>query len=167
MSDLKKAKIVFENWNALFPTMGKTKEYYYDNFHNLFVEMKRISVPFDIAYEFINDAVIRHTPSTSTVKHIYKKSPNLHRRCTEQEFSEEWKGLIKNRAYEAFHDLYPIGEKEKLETSKVELPKSMSRDEYRLQRRHAESFPIIDLSKIEEPYKSTEDLDFSLEDLEK
>lgn len=166
MSDTKKAKMVFDKWSAEFSGMSKTKDHYYDNFSNLFVDMKRIDIPFDVAYEFIKDAVNRHCPSSSTVKHIYKNSPNLHRRCSEQEFFEEWKGLIKSRAFEAFHDIYPIGEKQVERTDKAELPKGMSRDEYRLQRRHAESFPIIDISKIEDPYKDY-DTDFSLEDLEK
>lgn len=147
--------MIFEKWHAEFSEMRKSKEHYYENFHSLFSDMSAMDVPFDVAYEYIKSAISRHIPSASTVKFIFKKNQGKNRGSSEQEFFEEWKELIRSKAYAAFHDIYPL----QTDTPKVnhELPKAISREEYSQQRRHANSFPILDLGSIPDPYTNIDD----------
>lgn len=156
MSDNKTAKLIFEKWHAEFSEMKKSKEHYYDNFYSLFSEMRAVDIPFDTAYDFLKSAISRHIPSSSTVKFIYKKNQGKNRGSTEQEFLEEWKDLIKSKAFAAFHDIYPL-QADGTPKPDQELPKAISREEYGQQRKHANSFPILDLSKIKDPYTRDDD----------
>jgi len=162
--DRKGADKIFEKWFSSLHSKSRAKDNLYDNFNDLFFELNRHFVPHDIAYELVKPAVTKHLPDKFVVSRTYKNSPanKIH---TESEFFEGWKQLIMDKAVLAFYDVYPI--QDSADTNeKIQLPKGMSKKEYVLQRQHAKSFPLLDLSSIEDMYKQIQAEEFvSFEDI--
>lgn len=153
--DKKGADKLFEIWRASLADRPKHKDSLYANFSDLFFEMNRHFIPHDTAYEYIKPAVSKHLPDKFIVSRTYKNSQS-NKFQSEAEFFEGWKQLILDKATQAFYDVYPLELKEE-EKEKIQLPKGMSKREYVLQRQHAKSFPLLDLSAIEEMYKQVQD----------
>jgi hypothetical protein len=155
--DKKGADKIFEMWRSGLIDKPKDKDNLYNNFNDLWFEMNRHFIPYEVAYEFLKPAVTRHLPDKYIVNRTYRSS-SANKSQTEMEFFESWKELILNKATQAFYDVYPIDDaKEGVE--KIQLPKGMSKKEYVLQRQHAKQFPLLDLSLIEEMYKQVQDED--------
>jgi hypothetical protein len=162
--DRRGAEKIFEKWFLSLHSKDRTKDSLYTNFNDLFFELNRHFIPHDVAYEFVKSAVTKHLPDRQVVQRTYKNS-SKNKSHTEMEFFESWKQLIMAKAVEAFYDVYPLVD-EAAEQSKIQLPKGMSKKEYVLQRQHAKSFPLIDLSSLEDMYKQIQDEDtVSLEDI--
>lgn len=153
--DRKGADKLFEKWFSSLHSRPRDKDSLYGNFNDLFFELNRHFVPHDIAYDLIKPAVSKHLPDRFVVNRTYKNSPanKIH---SESEFFEGWKQLIMDKAIQAFYDVYPLVDKTVSEGEKIQLPKGMSKKEYVLQRQHAKSFPLLDLSVIEEMYKQVQ-----------
>jgi hypothetical protein len=152
--DRKGADRIFEKWFSSLHSKSRDKESLYNNFNELFFELNRHFIPHEVAYDLLKPAVTKHLPDRFVVSRTYKNSPanKIH---SEAEFFEGWKQLIMDKAIQAFYDVYPLQDKEE-EVEKIQLPKGMSKKEYVLQRQHAKSFPLLDLSAIEDLYKQVQ-----------
>lgn len=157
-SEQKRAKLVFEEWKAGLADMDRSHANLLGNFDMLFENMIYSNISFDIAESFLDEAITAHLPSKYIIKLTFKKRRD--KTQTEQEFFTEWKRLITDRAKQAFFLRYPL----KIEKPDTSATGAMSRDEYVKQRRYADSFPLIDLSKIKN--QTDDDDEFSLADLE-
>lgn len=162
--DRRGADKIFEKWTSSLHSRSRSKDSLYSNFNDLFFELNRHFIPHDVAYDLIKPAVTKHLPDKFVVQRTYKNSP-ANKVQSESEFFEGWKQLILDNAIQAFYDVYPLQESPS-EKEKVQLPKGMSKNEYVLQRSHAKSFPLLDLSTIENLYKQNQDQDaISLDDI--
>jgi hypothetical protein len=165
-SQKKRAQLIFEKWSSELRERDRSKDKVTDNFDDLFFEFSRNGIDFDTAHEFLDQAIAMHLPRKDVVRNTYKRLKHLGH--TEQEFFENWKALIKDKATNVFYARYPLDTgKEKKETT---LPNGMSKEEYLRQRRYASSFPILDLSKIpdipDDDGLTMDDVSFTLKDLE-
>ena len=159
VGERKLATRVFDQWKSDLANLDRGHASLLDNFDLLFENMLYSSITFDTAEGFINEAVRAHLPTKYIIKLTYKK--RLERGISEQDFFEEWKRLITDRAKQAFFLRYPL----EIEKPEATASGAMSRDEYVRQRRYADSFPSIDLGKIKEQQVIDDD-DISLADLE-
>ena len=155
----KRATRVFDQWKSDLINMDRGHASLLDNFDLLFENMSYSNITFDVAEDFLNEAIAAHLPSKYIVKLTFKKRKD--KGISEQDFFEEWKRLITDRAKQAFFLRYP------LEIEKPDAPATggMSREEAARQRRYADSFPSIDLGKIREQQVDDDDNDI-LADLE-
>jgi hypothetical protein len=161
--DRKRASLIFEDWRANLVDKDRSKSALLDNFDELFESMVHNGIEFDIAEEYLKEAIIAHQPSKYIVKYTYDK--NKGRGLSREEFEESWKNLIADRAKQAFFFRYPLPKAEKVESG-VSTGGGMSKDEYIRQRRYADSFPNLDLSKIPDVIDDDDDdVSFSMADL--
>lgn len=145
------AHMIYEKWCADLRNKDKSIGNVYNNFYELFDDMKKANIDFDGAYPYLEQAVRHHNPSPVLAKNIYKTRPNAQKHATEQDFLSNWKQLIKDTGTSAFYDLYPLKSsdddvKDKLD-GEVSL-NGMSREEYNAQREYVKQFPKIDFSKL-------------------
>jgi hypothetical protein len=154
--------LIFEKWAADLAKKDRSKKNVRINFEELFSALKRSGATFQIAKSLLPLAIKAHCPNTIVKKNIWKKLKN-NLDCTEQEFYDSWITGIKNAATEVFFEEYPI----KVDDDNDGLPKkygSMSEREYKLQRRHADSFPTLNTDLLELEYKKRSN-DLDLEDI--
>jgi hypothetical protein len=160
----KRADLIFDQWRSSLADKDRTHASLLDNFSELFDDLYYANIDFDLAEEYLKDAVTAHLPSKYVVKQTYKRKKGFG--LSEQEFYDDWKRLITDRAKQAFFFRYPLPEPEnKPEETGTG---SMSKDEYMKQRRYANSFPSVDLSKIRAAQITEDDEDdvsFSMADL--
>lgn len=156
-ADKKGAEKLFEKWRSNFRDRLKDKENIYANFNDLFFEMSRNFISSEIAHEYLKPAVAKHIPDSYIVDRTYNNS-SVKKIQSKSEFLENWKNLILDKATQAFYDVYPL-ENQQEEQEKIQLPKGMSKKEYVLQRKHAQEFPLLDISMIQDMYKQIQDED--------
>jgi len=102
-----KAEHIFNKWCSELRSMDKSSDHIYENFYLLFYDLKEHKVSFDDAHTILNKAIPHHTPNSGIIKSIFK-SRNIGKKFTEQEFTNSWKSLIKDKAAEAFYEIYPL-----------------------------------------------------------
>lgn len=155
----KVADLIFDQWKSSLVDKDRSHSSLLDNFDELFESLKYANVEFETAEEYLKPAITAHLPSKHVLKFVYKKKKNPG--LSEQEFFEDWKRLIEDRAKQAFFFRFPLPEPEE----KKENPnKGMSKEEYIRQRRYADSFPSLDLSKIPD-IEDDDSVSFSMADL--
>lgn len=158
MSESKISDLIFERWVASLASRDRSKVGMPTNFDDLFDELKRSGVSFDEARDFLPKAIKAHQPSPIIRKNTWKKIKQ-HLDVTENEFYEEWSQSIKNCATEAFFSNFPL----KADDDDDKEPKvygSMSAKEYKLQRKYAEAFPILNTDELERQLKERRELHF-------
>lgn len=150
-----KAELIFEKWKADLAKKERGHKYVEGNFDELFASLHKSKIHFDDAYALMPKAIAAHYPSRDAVKFTYRNLKNVLHGKTEAEFEKSWKENIDAAAKRVFYSLYPIDGQEKTDEPQYG---SMSAVEYRKQRAYADSFPRVDLSKIEWALQTTEDL---------
>lgn len=158
-----KAELIFDKWKAELAGKDRSRTAVANNFDELFSSWHRSKVPFDEAYSLLDTAIKAHFPNDSIAKSTFK---SLKRKAglakTEIEFVTEWKANITSTAKQVFYSLYDIDGTANTE-EEVKYG-SMSAQEYRKQRKYAESHPLLDWTKIKhEPI--VED-DFNFDDIQ-
>ncbi|CAB4124540.1 hypothetical protein UFOVP53_9 [uncultured Caudovirales phage] len=151
--DAKKANLIFDKWKAELKEMDRTRANVDGNFDILFSNLKNSKVSFDTAHEILPKAIIAHYPNQGVIDNVYKRIKMSGK--TKQEYSDEWKENIGAAGKRMFYSLYDIEGEAKEEKKEYG---SMSAKEYRLQRKHAEAFPLIDWEKIEIKPMSEDDI---------
>lgn len=158
-----RANLIFDRWKAELKNMDRSRANVYNNFELLFVTLDDSKVSFEIAHQILSKAIEAHYPSKSVVDNVYKRLKPMLNNKTKQEFEVEWREDICASAKRAFYGLYNIDGASEQEEKKFG---SMSSAEYKKQRKYADSYPVLDWTKINiEPIKP-EDLNIDLEDLE-
>lgn len=150
MKDDKRARLILERWTSELASKDRSKNKLAENFEELYYDMFKANIPFEVAHDTIKQATAHHFPNQSTSKWTFKnakRDPNQ----TFAEFLDGWKKLIADEATKAFYAYYSVeGEEAKKEEKKHG---NMSAAEYSKQRKHAESFPIIDTDELERQRK--------------
>ncbi len=158
-----KAELIFDKWKAELVGKDRSRSAVSGNFDELFSNWFRSKVSFDDAYALLDTAIKAHLPTDSIAKNTFKR---LKRQAgiskNEIEFIGEWKQNISATAKQVFYSLYDI---DGVNSSPDEVKYgSMSAQEYRKQRKYANSHPLLDWTNIKhEPLD--EDTDIDLEDL--
>lgn len=153
-NDEKKASLIFDKWKAELKEMDRSRANVDNNFDTLFSNLKQSKVSFDTAHAILSKAIVAHYPNQSVIDNVYKRVKISGK--PKQEFADEWKENIASSGKRTFYSIYPIDGVEEDEGEKKYG--SMSAKEYRLQRKHADSFPQLDWTKIKIEPISIEDL---------
>lgn len=154
-NDEKKANLIFDKWKAELKEMDRSRANVDSNFDSLFTSLKQSKVCFDTAHSILSKALVAHYPNQSVIDNVYKRVKISGK--PKQEFADEWKENIASSGKRIFYSIYPIDGVEKEEEEKKEYG-SMSAREYKLQRKHADSFPQLDWTKIKLEPMSIDDL---------
>lgn len=163
------AELVFDRWKANLSSMDRSRKAVGGNFDLLFEELHRDGVEFEIAKEILAKAIKAHQPSQAKAKSIYQytKKSNSRNILTLPEFVEEWNASIANEATKSFYTYFeikkPKAAKGDVEDAGPKIFGSMSEREYRLQRKFADSFPVLDTEALEKQLQ--EALDYPEEEL--
>lgn len=151
----KKAGLIFDKWKAELKEKDRSRSNVESNFDSLFSTLKESKVGFDVAHQILPKAIIAHHPNQSVIDNVYKRVKISGK--PKQEFADEWKENIAAGAKRIFYSLYDIDGVEKDDEEEKKYG-SMSAKEYRLQRKHAESYPLLDWTKIKLEPMSVDDL---------
>lgn len=158
-----KAELIFDKWKAELVGKDRSRSAVAGNFDELFDSWHRSKVSFDDAYNLLETAIKAHYPSNSVAKSVYKglkKVPTFAK--DESEFVTEWKHNISATAKQMFYSLYDIAG---TNTPQEEVKYgNMSAQEYRKQRKYADSHPLLDWKSIKiEPIQED---DFNFDDID-
>jgi len=153
----KKANLIFDKWKAELKELDRSRANVESNFDALFLKLKESKISFDVAHQILSKAIIAHHPNQSVIDNVYRRVKISGK--PKQEFADEWKENIAAGAKRIFYSLYDIDgvEKDEPEEEKKEYG-SMSASEYRKQRKHFDSIPELDWTKIKLEPMSIEDL---------
>ena len=159
-SDKTKANHILKRWSADLQNKDRSKSALDENFGELFYECWRASISFKAVEEILPEAIKAHLPSKYIANLTYKKMKPQLKGQTFNEFMDNWKKYISDKATAAFYAQYPIDGVEEEEEKKFG---SMSVQEYSKQRKYANSFPVLDTEALkrerEEIMKRMEDED--------
>ena len=157
-----KAELIFDKWKAELVNKDRSRAAVLGNFDELVNNWHRSKISFDEAYGLLDIAIKAHYPSNSVARNVFK---GLKKKAfissDETEFVIEWKNNISAAAKQAFYSFYNI---EGANTQEEEKFGSMSSQEYRKQRKYADSHPLLDWETIE--HKPIQEDDFNFEDLD-
>lgn len=159
----KKAELIFDRWQADLKEMDRSRSKVEGNFELLFVTLDESKISFEIAHQILDKAIKAHYPPLSAIDNTYRRLKPMLSGKTKQEFLDEWKDNIGAAAKRAFYGLFSIDGVAEQEDKKFG---SMSASEYKKQRKHAESYPVLDWTKIKIEPMTPEDLEVDLENLE-
>ena len=138
------------------------------NFEELFFAWKQVDATFDLLYEtYLPRAIKAHQPSPIIVRDVYLKVKATTKYKTEKEFIESWCSDIEAKGNDAFFEYFPATTLDKDDGPKIFG--SMSVNEYKQQRKHAEQYPMLDTQKLVEQWKDQQeyniDVDSTLENI--
>lgn len=164
-NQLKAAKLIIERWAADLTNKDRSHHNLLNNFEELFHDMWRASIPFEIVHDFMSEIIKHHLPSHYVAKKTYSAIKNKLQGQSFADFLEGWKKYIKSQAYQALYTFYPIENEEK--TEKDNKFGNMSAQEYMKQRRYADSFPELDIEALKKQReKMMDDIDADFNSLE-
>lgn len=152
----KKANLIFDKWKAELKEMDRSRANVEGNFDSLFSLMKESKICFDVAHSILPKAIVAHHPNQSVIDNVYKRVKISGK--PKQEFADEWKENISAGAKRIFYSLYDIEGVAKDDEEGEKKYGSMSASEYRKQRKHAETYPQLDWTKIKLEPMTIEDL---------
>ena len=141
-----KAELIFDKWKAELVGKDRSRAAVAGNFDELFSAWFRSKIKFNDAYALLDTAIKAHMPSDSVAKNTFKRLKKLAAIPKgEAEFITEWKQNISATAKQVFYSIYDIEGTNPKEEVKFG---SMSAQEYRKQRKYADSHPLLDWTKI-------------------
>lgn len=144
MSDAKIARIIFEKWASELMNKDRGWDHILSNFDELFYELYRASVPFDVVHDLVKEAIAKHFPNNAVAKFTYDKSPKK-KEVSFKEYLDEWKEGINDFAHQAFFAYYSVNPNEEDPSEEEKKYGNMGTKEYIAQRKYAQSFPEVDL----------------------
>lgn len=145
-------ELILEEWVANLKNKDRSAPYVESNFEEFFQALKRANATFDEAHDLLPRAIKAHQPSPFLIKRVYKSMKADGRADgTEKEFEEIWTKDIADKGSSALYGVFPRPKNidEEDEDPEPKVFGSMSAKEYKLQRKHADSFPILDTEELE------------------
>ena len=142
--------LIFERWKASFQHKSKKRDAVSSNFDELFDNFNSAGATFEEAHSYLEQAIKVHLPSPSVAKVTWKtlKNSPINTEMTEKEFIDGWNKDIGEKATCSFYNVYPLPE-DKDDDKEPKVYGQMSAKEYKLQRKHADSYPIFDTEELE------------------
>jgi hypothetical protein len=147
--------LVYERWKASLREKDRSREFVSANFDELFDALNSAGAPFEEAHPYLSQAIKVHLPSPGLARTTWKMVKNSpgNAETTEKEFIDGWNKDISDKATNSFYHVYPLPEDKDVD-SEPKVYGSMSAKEYKLQRRHADSYPILDTEELERKLKT-------------
>jgi hypothetical protein len=154
----KKARELIKKWEKGLILKDKRKENLPELFSFIFIDLYSSGIPREIVEDCVKQIAICLYPPANISKPTYEKvkveNPIYVKGLTYREWLEGWYRDILKEATKAFVEVYP-----EVKVEGVKKIGSMSHREYKLQRAHADSYPIIDPDSIQLAAPSTEYFD--------
>jgi len=151
MSDSQLAQHILKKWTAELRSKDRSFSKVQSNFDELFYELWKNKVPFDVTHELIKQAIAAHLPNAVIAKRTYQANKQKLDQ-TEKEFMDGWQKSIEDVCYQSFYSYYPPQTEANIEEEKKYG--NMSAKEYIAQRKYAEQYPVIDIAKLKERWKN-------------
>lgn len=164
-----KHDLIFQQWVASLKSRDRSSKAIQGNFEELFSQLKREGLILESAYDYLPKAIKAHEPTASLIRTVYKKQKIAGKtQATEKEFQENWCQDIADKANVAFFEVFPVEVKEEEPEDPI-VHGSMTEKEYKLQRKHAEEYPRLDVEEFErrmlaEDYNPVDDITAALEE---
>jgi len=146
-----KLDLIFEKWKASLQEKNRKRDGVTSNFDELFDEFNSASATFEEVHAYLQPAIKVHLPAPGLARAQWKlmKNQPVNSEMSEKEWIEGWHKDIADKATNSFYHVYPLPE-EKDEDKEPKVYGSMSAKEYKLQRRHADSYPVLDIESLEQ-----------------
>lgn len=144
-------KLIYDRWKASLENRDKSVTQIGNNFDDLVNELHVSGIPFQLADDTINEAIVAHYPPVPIAKMVYRKG-KAEGRLRDMDFDEfinGWRSKIKNDAKNAFYAYYQLESDTQVAQEKEKKYGSMSKTEYKKQRRHMDAMPVVDLEDID------------------
>ena len=147
--------LIYEKWKASLQEKDRSRESVSANFDELFDAFNSAGATFEEAHAYLQQAIKVHLPSPGLGKATWKllKNNPVNAEATEKEFIDGWNKNIADKATNSFYHVYPLPE-DKDDDKEPKVYGSMSVKEYRLQRRHADSYPVLDTEALEQGFQT-------------
>ncbi len=147
--------LIYEKWKASLREKDRSREFVSSNFDELFDAFNSAGATFEEAHSYLQQAIKVHSPSPGLAKATWKmvKNSPTNSELTEREFMDGWLKDIADKATNSFYHVYPLP-KDKDDDPEPKVYGSMSAKEYKLQRKHADSYPVLDTEDLERRLKS-------------
>ena len=144
--------LILEEWISGLKNRDRSAPAVESNFEELFDSLKRANASFDEAHALLPKAVKAHLPPPGLARNTYKHIKNSPKASglTEKEFIEAWNKDINDKGTNAFYSVFPRPKEDDDEDPEPKVYGSMSVKEYKLQRRHADQFPILNTEELEQ-----------------
>jgi len=155
-------ELIFEQWSADLSKKDRSKKGVRFNFEELFSTLNKAQVPFKIAKSLLPLAIKIHLPNLAVRRNTWQKWKTLVS-CSEEDFNKSWIDGIKNTATAVFFEEYPIVVNDD-DDGEPKKYGGMSEKEYKLQRRHADSFPTLNTDRLEREFANRH-LNLDVEDV--
>lgn len=152
----KRANRLFDRWQADLQNYDRSYDNILNNFDALFFEMHNNSIPFDIAEEYITQAISAHMFDHGTAKSVYKRIKIVIHKSFD-EFVKGWKEEIEVKCKEAFYTWYDLDENASPEEKQTYG--GMTKRAYKKYRSYVDSFPHVDLKKLKAQQEQTTSTD--------
>ena len=142
--------LIYEKWKASLREKDRSREFVSANFDELFDAFNSAGATFEEAHAYLQQATKVHLPTLGLAKATWKmvKGNPANSEMTEKEFIDGWHKDIGDKAVNSFYHVYALPE-DKDDDPEPKVYGSMSSKEYKLQRRHAESYPILNTEELE------------------
>lgn len=157
--------MIFRRWRDLLANRDKRFDSVSDNFADLWYDLYKASIPHEVAYSFLEDAVACHLPSREQIKRTYQYRKSALFK-SHKEFMDSWMAGIRAKAVEAFEEYYPLEEAIEMDKEvENKMHGGLTKTQLRQQRQYLEQFPILTFEEAKEKHKSLEN-EFSQEKLD-
>jgi len=146
-----KFDLILEEWEAGLKQKDRSSGSVSSNFDELFEKLRAAGATFDEAHTILPRAIKMHQPSLAVARNVHKSAKFMTKMAniSEKEFVDKWNKDIADKGTNAFYSLFPRPKGEDEEDPGPKVFGNMSAREYRLQRRYADQFPILDTEELE------------------
>jgi hypothetical protein len=146
---------IYERWKAALRDKDRSSGSVGSNFDELFDALNAAGASFDEAHAMLPQAIKAHQPNAGLAKATWKmvKGNPKNADLSEREFIDQWNKDIADRATNSFYNVYPVPD-EGDDDGEPKVFGSMSAKEYKMQRKHADSYPILDTEELERRLKT-------------
>jgi hypothetical protein len=143
--------LILEEWEASLKQKDRSAGAVGSNFDELFEKLKAAGATFEEAHAILPKAIKMHQPPLPVARNTYKSTKMIAKVAafTEKEFIERWNKDIADKGTNSFFSIFPRPKQEDEEDPGPKVYGNMSAKEYRLQRRYADQFPVLNTEELE------------------
>lgn len=152
----KEAEQIFNRWKASLVDRPRDHGHLSENFDDLFFDLHRLQLPYEMAYDYLERAYGAHFPSNKTIKWQYKRSAWA-KNHTEEEFAKQWRDYIKDKAVNVFHSYFEIPFTDGKSTQQVKAEKAKAKKASWI-REYMENFTPVNLKALRAKRKEVEEM---------
>lgn len=138
--------LIFQKWRASLAERDRTFGSVSENFGDLFYDLKRMNVDYNVANEYMKKACEAHYPSRQIAKDVYKRIGKSSGK-TEEEFTKSWCDNIKSKAINVMHEFFDLPFEDNKTNAEVKREKARIKSSAKIND-YLEQFEPVDLSQL-------------------